>query len=395
MASSATTPATATRQLPGGERYREARKVTLVGGAVDLALGVLKIAVGWAAQSQALLADGVHSLSDLATDVGVIVAARHASRDADENHPYGHGRIETLATIGLGVSLIAVAIGIAWDSVRRLFQPELLLEPGMWALVAAAASVAAKEWAYRYTMRAARRLRSSMLRANAWHSRSDALSSVVVMVGVGGTMAGLAYVDAVAAVIVAAMVAKIGWDFAHESARELIDTGLAPEEVERIRDSILAVDGVRSMHTLRTRRMGRDALVDVHIQVDPKVSVSEGHQIAEAARARLVEEVEDVNDVLVHIDPEDDEDEDEPAPDDMLPLRQEVLERLDRRWRETVPGRDIRRVTLHYLDGRVHVDVVLPLDLAADADAAERARRALREAVAGEPDLGRVEVYFQ
>ena len=242
--------------IPVGDRYREIRRVTLVGSAVDLFLGVAKLVVGWLAHSQALLADGVHSLSDLATDVLVLVAAKHADREADADHPYGHGRIETAATVGLGVALIVVGIGIVWDAVYRLFHPELLLRPEVWALVVAAFSVLAKEAIYRYTMRSARRLRSNLLHANAWHSRSDALSSVAVMVGVSGSLAGLSYVDAIAAIVVAGMVAHIGWRLGWSSVRELVDTGLDPEQLAEVTRTIMSVDGVETLHLLRTRRMG-------------------------------------------------------------------------------------------------------------------------------------------
>jgi cation diffusion facilitator family transporter len=291
----------------GDSRYREIRWVTLVGSAIDLTLGILKIVFGYLANSQALIADGVHSLSDLATDFMVLFAAKHGSRDADESHPYGHGRFETVATVALGIALIVVAAGIAWDAIERLFNPEELLQPGVWALVIASLSVISKEWIYHYTMHVAKKLKSNMLRANAWHSRSDAISSIIVVIGVAGTMAGLNYLDSVAAVLVGAMVAKIGWDLAWQSVHELVDTALDPERVEAIRREILSVGGVRELHMLRTRMMGGDALVDVHVLVDPKLSVSEGHYIGEKVRERLITEIEEVSDVMVHVDPEDDE----------------------------------------------------------------------------------------
>ena len=187
-------------------RYAEVRKVTLIGSVVDLLLGVSKIIIGYAAYSQALIADGIHSLSDLATDFMVIFASKHASRDADEEHPYGHGRIETVMTVVLGAALILVGIGIAYDAVNRLFVPETIVIPTMMAVVVAIISIVSKEIIYHYTMRSARRLRSNLLRANAWHSRSDAISSVIVLIGLIGAMAGLFYLDAVAAVAVAFMI---------------------------------------------------------------------------------------------------------------------------------------------------------------------------------------------
>ena len=375
------------------ERYREIRFVTLVGSVIDLALGVVKLMVGYAAHSQSLIADGVHSLSDLATDVFVVWAAKHAHRGPDDDHPYGHARIETAATVGLGIALILVAAGIAGDAVHRMFNPEELLVPGPLALWAAFASVVLKEAIYHYTMRSARRLRSSMLRANAWHSRSDAISSIVVIVGVGGSMLGLPYVDAVAAVVVAWMIARIGWGQAWHSVRELIDTGLSEQDVTDIRDTIMSVDGVADLHLLRTRRMGGKALVDVHILLtDPRLSVSEGHQISEAVRGRLMRRIEDVEDVTVHIDPEDDE---HAAPSRHLPGRGKVMADLQRRWEGIPQSTGIRRVTLHYVDGRIEVEVLLPLELAgaAGGDPATLARR-LAAAAADAPYVSRVEVLF-
>jgi len=295
------------QEVAEGGRYREIRKVTLIGSVIDFLLAVLKLVVGFLAQSQALIADGVHSLSDLATDFVVLYAAKHSSRAADESHPYGHGRFETIATVALGVALMLVAAGIAWDAIERLFHPEQLMQPGLLALVVAVISVLAKEWIFHYTKRVADRLRSPMLAANAWHSRTDAVSSLIVIVGVGGTMAGLPYMDAIAAAGVALIIAWIGWDLAWHSVRELVDTGLEEEQLMAIRRTIQEVDGVQGLHSLRTRRVGADALVDVHILVEPHISVSEGHQIGEAVRIRLLQGHEEINDVLVHIDPEDDE----------------------------------------------------------------------------------------
>ncbi len=343
-------------------RSREIRKVTLIGSAVDLLLGIAKIFGGVISSSQALIADGIHSLSDLATDVIVLYAMKHSVREADEEHPYGHGRIETLATVVLGISLLGVAVGIALDAIDRLFNTERLLNPGMLALLIAIISVLSKEAIYHYSMTIARKFRSNLLKANAWHSRSDSISSIIVVIGVLGSMAGLNYLDAIAAVGVAFMIAKIGWDLSLHSLRELIDTGLEPERVEAIRGSILAVDGVQSLHVLRTRRMGSDALVDVHIQVNPRLSVSEGHHISETVRARVIKEIDEVADVMVHIDPEDDE---VVAKSMHLPLRQVILNKLKVEASAIQGMMTIRDedITLHYLDGKINIDLVLPFTL--------------------------------
>lgn len=375
----------------GDERYAAARHVTLVGSVVDLVLGVAKILVGVVGNSQALIADGVHSLSDLATDGIVLLAMKHGSRAADEEHPYGHGRIETLATVVLGVALVGVAGGIAWDATLRLLNPELLAHPGWLALSVAAVSIASKEAIYHYTLRVAERLNSRLLRANAWHSRSDAISSVVVFIGVVGAMNGLPWLDAVAAIAVALMVGKIGLELAWHSAQELIDRAMDTEQVAQIRDAILGVDGVEALHMLRTRRMGSDGLVDVHILVDPRLSVSEGHQISERVRHAVMRAVDGVTDVMVHIDPEDDE---IAAPSSHLPTREVILERLREHWRSEPAAAHIDATRLHYLDGKIHVEVLLPLAKMGDIDEARRVADRLKRLGEQDPDIGSIEVCF-
>ena len=377
--------------LTGDERYREARHVTLVGSVVDLLLGVAKILVGIIGHSQALIADGVHSLSDLATDIIVLLAMKHGARDADEEHPYGHGRIETLATVVLGVALLAVAIGIAYDAILRLLNPELLPHPGWLALSVATVSIVSKEAIYHYTMRVANRLDSQLLRANAWHSRSDAISSVIVVLGIIGAMNGLPWLDAVAAIAVGAMVGKIGAELAWNSAQELIDRAMEPETVAKIREAILSVDGVKALHMLRTRRMAHDGLVDVHILVDPKSSVSEGHLISERVRQAVIEKVDGITEVMVHIDPEDDE---VSAPSRDLPMREEVLALLQRRWQDIAEAPDIDHVRLHYLDGKIHVEVSLPLQKMRNIEQAQALARQLARLAEEEDSIADVQVCF-
>ncbi|MDT8404077.1 cation diffusion facilitator family transporter [Sulfuriflexus sp.] len=376
---------------PQDLRYKEVRKVTLIGSAVDLLLGIAKMVVGGIAHSQALIADGVHSLSDLATDFMVLFAAKHASRDADEDHPYGHGRIETAMTVALGAALILVSVGIAWDAVERLFAPETLLHPGWLALVVAAISVVAKEVIYHYTMHVAHKLRSRMLRANAWHSRSDAISSVIVFVGVLGAMSGLDYLDAIAAIGVALMIARIGQELAWHSIRELIDTGLDEERIVKIRETIKNVDGVVALHMLRSRRMGPDAFVDVHIQVQPKLSVSEGHQISEMVRRQLIDDIEEVSDVMVHIDPEDDEF----AMDCCdLPDRRQIIARLQQYWAGIPEAKEINSYNLHYLNGKIHVEAKLPLAVVSDSRQATELGERLQRATRDDDEIAEVAICF-
>jgi divalent metal cation (Fe/Co/Zn/Cd) transporter len=272
-----------------------------------------------------------------------------------------------------------------------MMNPEALLTPGYFALAVAFVSIFAKEWVYHYTMRLARKLNSSLLRANAWHSRSDAIASVVAVIGIGGTMLGYPYLDAVAALVVAWMIAKIGWDLAWQGGSELVDTGLDAQQVAVIRQLIQSVDGVRAVHSLRTRRMGGGALVDVHVLVDPELSVSEGHYVSQTVHDRLVREVAEVQDVLVHIDPEDDE---TCVPTNGLPCREEVLARLRPHW-AAIPGADrIEKTTLHYLDGKVLIEVALPLAALGSLEAARQLSQSLAATAIHAPEVGSIRVYF-
>ncbi len=373
------------------DRSRETKRVTLVGAVLNLIMAVVKIGFGLVAQSQSLLADGIHSLSDLLSDGLVYAAAHHAHHGPDSKHPYGHGRFETAATLGLAFLLILVGAGIAWDASDHLFSPEELLQPGLLALVVALFSIFVNEWLYHYTMRVARCIQSDMLRANAWHHRSDAVSSIVVLVGVGGTMAGLPYLDAVAAVAVGLMIGRIGWDLGKRALEELVDVGLEEERVEKIRGIIHSIGGVLDIHMLRTRRMGGQASVDVHVLVEPRLSVSEGHMISQTVIDWLQVEFSEICDVTVHIDPEDDEMD---APTQDLPLRDAALELLDRQW-EGIPDVEQReQVVLHYLKGQIDVDVYFPLQMLRDESKAEILQSALQQGLEGLSEFGGVQVYF-
>ena len=340
------------------QRKRETNRITLWGVAVNFVLAIIKIIGGILGQSQSLLADGIHSLSDLASDAMVLLAVKHAGEEADENHPYGHARYETLATVALGLLLIAVAAGIAYNAILRLNNPGEILTPVLFTLVIAAISIISNELLYHATNAVAKRIRSPLLEANAWHHRSDAISSIVVFVGIGGTYFGFPLLDTIAAIIVALMIAKIGIDLSYQSLQELVDTALEPEMVEQIKQTILAIDDVRQLHLLRSRRMGHNALIDVHIQVSPKLSVSEGHHITESVEQSLIDNFEEVNDVTVHIDPEDDE---TTASCKHLPLRTELLLALNNEWAGHTVLQNIDNITLHYLNGQVHVEACLPI----------------------------------
>lgn len=375
-----------------GDRTRVIKRVTIVGAVANALLSVLKIIFGIIGNSQSLLADGVHSLSDLLSDAMVYFAAHHSQQEPDEQHPYGHGRFETAATLGLALLLILVALGLIWDAVQRLFAPETLLIPGVIALYVAGLSVLVKEWLYHYTRRAAVRIRSDMMKANAWHHRSDAISSIVVLVGVAGTMAGLQYLDAIAAVVVGVMIARIGWDLGWGSVKELVDTGLDADRIAAIRDTILSVGGVRDIHMLRTRRIGGAASADVHVLVEPRISVSEGHMISLMVEQGLKRRIEEIEDVTVHIDPEDDE---SAPPCEGLPLRSQVQQILEKSWRNVADYTVPERFVFHYLNGVIDVDLYYSGSVPEDVARLQALPSALQAALADRQEFGKVRVYHE
>ncbi len=332
-------------------RYRAARNVTLIGAGVDGALGIGKVTVGVIASSQALLADGIHSLSDLFTDAGVLFIARLSNAAPDQHHPYGHERFETLGTLALGAVLLIVAGGLAYDSLLRLLEGRVSV-PGSAALLVAVLSIAAKEVLYRITRRVALEHRSALLLANAWHSRSDALSSIAVLIGVGGAMAGWPWLDLAAALVVAAMIAWIGWKLLARSAQELVDTGLAADELAAMRLTAGSVSGVVDVHRLKSRRMGSAILLDMDIVVDPELTVSEGHQVAGQVQQALRTSFPDVRAVQVHVDANT-------TPfASHLPTPAAAREALLLRWRPLL-GDTKLRLALHYRPNAISAELFL------------------------------------
>lgn len=373
-------------------RYQAGRRVTWTSVVLNVALTVAQITVGVIGNSQALVADGVHTLSDLITDAMVLFALKHGSKAADEEHPYGHGRIETAVTLALGVILVVVAAGIAWRALERLvFNPDPFTPPAAIAFWVALVTLTAKEGLYRYTLRAATRYGSAMLRANAWHHRSDAISSLIVILGIGGALYGFGYLDAVAAVAVSAMIAKIGAELGWQATQELIDTGLAAEDREAIRRVIEDVSGVKALHLLRTRRMGSQAFVDVHILVDRHLTASEGHQIGEVVRQRLIRQITPVTDVMVHVDTEEDGAGNGTGE---LPLRGEIERRLQQYFAHIPEASAIEKTLLHYGKDRIDVELRLPLSvLRAPGEGRVLARR-FAAAALDDPEIGKIDVYF-
>lgn len=283
-------------------RQRVARRSTMVSVIVNIVLTVLQLAAGIWAHSQALVADAIHSLSDLLSDFLVLLVNRHSHKAADEDHHYGHQRYETAASLVLGLLLTVVAVGMLWGAIDRLTHVEDIPKVQALALYVAVGTLLAKEALFRYMLAGAEKVRSSMLVANAWHARSDAASSLVVALGILGNLLGYPLLDPVAALIVGLMVMRMGLNFSWDALNDLMDRAASQDQIDRIRETLLQTPGVRGVHDLRTRKMGDLILVDAHIEVDGRLSVREGHDIALQARQLVMAKLPVLN-VQTHIDP--------------------------------------------------------------------------------------------
>ena len=306
------------------ERSAAARRSTWVSVVVNVVLTVIQIAVGVFAKSQALIADGIHSLSDLVSDFVVLWANHHAQKDADEDHPYGHHRFETAASLVLGLLLLAVGLGMVGSAVQKLESPATVAPVHSLALWIAGLALVGKELLFRYMLAVAKKVKSSLLVANAWHARSDAASSLVVGVGIAGNLAGYPILDPIAALIVGFMVGKMGWQFAWDALHDLMDRAVDEAEVQAIRQTLLDTPGVIGVHEVRTRKMGDMVVADAHIEVDAQISVEAGHDIAVEARQRVMQRHRVLN-LLTHVDPwhrpDRDHDKPPPVPEQPAPAR--------------------------------------------------------------------------
>ncbi len=283
------------------ERQQAANKSTLISAAVNLCLSAAQVVTGVLAGSQGLIADGIHSLSDLLADFVVLLANRHSHKGADDDHQYGHQRYETAASLFLGLSLLLVGAAMVWNAANKVIHPSVV--PVQWlALYVALAALVSKEILFRYMLAVAERVRSSMLVANAWHARSDAASSLVVALGIVGALAGYPVLDAIGALVVGLLVLKMGWEFGWVALHDLMDHAVSADEYRQVQDILCATPGVRGVHDLKTRKMGDMIMVDVHIEVDGEATVRAGHDIAFEA-ARRVKAALPVLDVMTHLDP--------------------------------------------------------------------------------------------
>ncbi|MDC8785012.1 cation diffusion facilitator family transporter [Roseateles koreensis] len=284
------------------EKVAAASRSTWVSVVVNVVLTAVQITVGTLAKSQALVADGIHSLSDLVSDFVVLFASHHSRKDADEDHPYGHHRFETAASLALGLILLGVGAGMLWSAAQKLQNPDAIPKVHGTALWVAGIALIAKESLFRYMIAVAKRVKSSMLVANAWHARSDAASSLVVGAGIVGNLAGYPLLDPVAALVVGLMIGKMGWTFGWDALHDLMDRAVDEVEVAAIKRTLLETPGVRNVHDVRTRKMGDMIIVDAHLEVDAQITVEAGHDITVLARQRVLQHHR-VLDLMTHLDP--------------------------------------------------------------------------------------------
>ena len=372
-------------------RTKESQKATVIGAIIDFLLSVIKVSLGIIGQSGALIADGIHSFSDLLTDWVTWYAAKLSGEAPDADHPYGHERFETVATLGLSIFLAIVGTIIIFDGFGRFSNANALRHEN-WLIAAAALSILSKEALYWYTVKVAKNIKSDLLKANAWHHRTDAFSSLVVVIGIIGAANGYFFLDSVAAIIVGLMIIYIGWQLGFEATKELVDTSIDPEDIKNLHKALADIKGVNSVHTLRTRKVGHKKSADVHVQVNPFLSVSEGHIISVSVERVAKECIEELGDVTVHIDPENDE-EKEDAPYKDLPERAQALKIISQSLKLANCSYEIERTQLHYLEGEILVDFYLSVDYL-DNNEISTINFNLSEIIKKLPGFGEVKVYF-
>lgn len=372
------------------DRSKGIQRAALVAIATNATLTVAQVIIGLFSNAFSLVADAAHTLSDLVTDLLVLIAGRHGADPADDDHPYGHGRIETITSLLLGTVLAAVGIGFLLSSGMRLQHMNDLPPVHPVALGMAILTLVAKEGLFRFTLAASRRLKAPLLEANAWHARSDAASSLVVAAGIGGSIAGYPFLEPLAAAVVGFLILHMGLKLAWNAIRELIDTGLPEEDVARLRQTIVTAPGVIGLHELRTRRMADRVLCDAHVQVDPRITVSEGHRISDNVYFAVRNAHPEVKDVLVHIDPEDD-DAMQSVPAGPLPERPVIEAEIRDLLEPDGPGP--LRTQIHYLGQRLEVDAFFaPQDTPASIDALKQRTKSW---IADHPQYRRISFHVQ
>ena len=366
--------------LTDTERYATISKVNWVCSIVDALLSIFKLGVGFLTRSPALIADGLHSLSDLATDILALILGNMAQHGPDDDHPYGHARYETIGTAILGATLVAVAIGIGYENLVAAWHGDTII-PHWASLIAVAISIVSKEALFHYTMKYAKVTRSNLLEANAWHSRSDSLSSIVVFFGILGAMAGYPILEYIAALGVAVLIGKMGITLTWDAAQDLLDRGVSKDKVEAYRATLNDVGAIDDVHMIRTRLMGTDVFIDAHIQVNPNYTVSEAHQVNDYTTAKLKNTHDEITDVTLHIDFEPDNTQKKTS---LMPKRAPLEQAL-----AATELANYKRCYLHYSGAHLSAELLF----AKDVPIPENHQKIIQELMARFDWLAGVEVF--
>ncbi|MBN1038003.1 cation transporter [Clostridium botulinum] len=289
------------KELNSNERLKIGYRVSVVTIIGNVILSIIKIGIGIIASSKAMIADGVHSLSDVFSTIGVIIGLKLSSKKADKEHPYGHEKFESLTSVFLGIMLVLVSLGIGFSGIKNLIYGNYSI-PGSLAIFAAVISIVSKEAMYWYTLKYAEKINSTSLKADAWHHRSDSFSSIGALIGIIGARMGFPMLDPAIALVISIIIIKVSYDILKQSINQLMDTSVGDNAIKKMNAAIHSIDGVKNIDNLKTRLHANKVYVDVEISVESDISVEEGHKIAMNVH-NIIEENKDVKHCMVHVNP--------------------------------------------------------------------------------------------
>ena len=364
-------------------------RAIVIGMIANILLSLFKFVGGILGNSVALVADAIHSLSDLVTDLIVLFTHRIGKMPQDEDHPYGHGRAETIGATVIGLLIIVTGIGVTyktWETINEISEQA----PGLLAASAALLSILINEGLFHYTRRVGEATKSPALIANAWHHRSDAFSSIAALIGIIGAWQGFAFMDPLAGAVVGCMIVKVGIDITRQGVRDLMDTALSDEHTEKIHSILKEIPEVLHFHELRTRVIGGEFLIDVHILVDPEMTVTEGHRVAEIARRNLIKAIPNIQDVLIHVDGEPDAE-----VEAIYPItRKELIEIAQPLILELAGNISQPEIRVHHIKGKNIVDVFIKIDSKQDMEASRSLVANIKSKLETTPQIDQARVFL-
>ncbi len=371
-------------------RYKEIRRVTIVSVIINGILATIKILVGLLGSSAAVFDDGIHSLSDLLSDALVFAAGYYSSAEPDESHPYGHYRFETVVTVLLSAIIIVIGVCIGYSAAQHLLHKTYII-PDVYTIWAILLSIVANDGLFRYILKIGNKIDSDMLRANAYHSRSDSLSSFAVLIGLIGSFMGYPFLDSVAAIVVGIFIIKVGMELGWKAIYELTESGVKKEEKQEIENTISVLPGVKQIHQLRTRKLGGKVFLDVHVLIEPDSSASEGHFIAETACVALQNKIKNIEDITVHIDTEDHP---ECLPDKILSTRGEIIAAYMPKWNKIIKQDHILHLRIFYLEQQIQIEITLALSVLEHHNVADL-RQQFMATVQNDKNINRLQILFR